>query len=87
MIRQLKLAIPTMVTDLSGSINLGLPDILTLAKHGRSYKLIPVLLADEIRGLEKNGRAVWPRHGFPLGPGSEGPINSSCNSYLIRLVV
>jgi hypothetical protein len=76
-----------MTTHLRSSINLGLPGVLTLAKHSGSHKPIPILLADEIRRLEKDGCAISPRHSFPLGLGGDGAVDSSCNSNLIRFMV
>ena len=73
--------------DLCRSINLCLPGVLSLSQDSGSHQLIPVLIADEVRRLEEDGRAVSPRHGLPPGLGREGAIDSTRYSFLICLVI
>lgn len=74
-------------SHLCSSIDLGLPDVFTLTKHGGGHKFIPILLADEIRDFEKDDCAVSPRHSFPLGLGRNGAINGPCNNFFVCLMV
>ena len=74
-------------TNLCSSINLRLPRILPLAEDGGSQEFIPVLLADQVRGLEEDGCAVPPRQGLPRGFSSKGTVDSPCDGRLIRLMI
>ena len=73
--------------DFRSSINLGLPGILPLSQDGGGHQLISILFADEICGLEKDGRAVVPWHSFPSGFGGECALDCPCDSCLICLMI
>ena len=74
-------------SNLRGSIDLRLPGVLPLAEDGGSQKFIPVLLANQVRRLEEDGRAVAPRQGLPRGLSSKGAVDSPRDGRLICLVV
>jgi hypothetical protein len=81
---------PVSSTDdanLCSSINLCLPNILSLSQDSSSDQFIPVLFADEFCSLEKDGSAIAPRHGFPSGLGCKGSLNRPCNSCLVCLMI
>ena len=73
--------------NLGSGINLGLPNILPLSEDGGSHQLIAVLFADEIRGLEKDGSTVAPRHSLPYCLRGKCALDCPCDSCLVRLVV
>ena len=73
--------------NLRSGINLCLPNILPLSEDGGSHQLIAVLFADEIRGLEKDGGTIAPRHSFPHCLGGKCALNGPCDSCLVRLVI
>ena len=77
----------TQGADLSSRIDLRLPRVLALSEHGSSHDLVPVLLADQIRGLEEDRRAVVPRHCLPLLLCGKRAVNSSSNCRLISLMI
>lgn len=66
--------------DLCRGINLCLPNVLPLAQNGSSHQLVPVLFADEVRSLEKDGCAIAPRHSLPPGPCGQGALDCPRNS-------
>jgi hypothetical protein len=74
-------------TDLCGGIDLCLPNILPLAQYGCSYQPVPVLFADEVRSLEKDGRAIAPRHSLPPSLCGQGALDCPRDSWLICLVI
>lgn len=74
-------------SDLRSGINLCLPNILSLSENGGGHQLIAVLFADEIRGLEKDGGTVAPRHSLPYCLGGKCALNSPCDSCFVRLMI
>ena len=77
----------TLTANLRRRINLRLPDVLSLSQDGGSHQLVPILAADEVRSLEKDGCAVAPWHSLPPSPGGQGAIDSTRDSCLICLVI
>jgi hypothetical protein len=73
--------------NLCRSINLRLPNILSLSEDGGSHQRIPVLFADEIRGFEKDGGSVAPWHSFPHFPGGKCALNCPCDGCFVRFVI
>lgn len=75
------------IAKLGSSVNLGLPDVLTLTKHGSSENLVAVLVGNEVSCLEEDGSTVVPGHVLPSGLGLEGALDGLLNKRLVSLVV
>lgn len=63
------------ISEFSGGVNLGLPGVLALTKHGGGHELVPVLGGDEVSGLEEDGGTVVEGHGLPCVTGGEGALD------------
>ena len=56
---------PEEIGHFGGSVNLGLPGVLSLSEHGGGHQFKPVLATDKVGGLEEDGSLVSPRHVLP----------------------
>ena len=63
------------VSQLGGRIDLGLPGILALAKHGDGHDVVAVLGGDEVGRLEEDGSSVGEGEGFPGWLGGQGGVD------------
>lgn len=75
------------ISQLSGGVDLGLPGILALAKHGGGHDIIAVLGGDQVGSLEKDGSTIRKGKSLPLGLGSQGGFDSLGNIGRCRGVV
>jgi hypothetical protein len=78
---------PPSRADLSSSIDLCLPRILSLTKHGRRHKLVSVLSADKICCLQEDGSTVVPGDGLPPCAGGKGTLDGGGDGSLISFVI
>lgn len=64
------------IRRLSSSINLSLPDVLSLAKHRRRNELVAVLASDQLSRLEEDGSAVDEGGVLPVLLGLQSGLDS-----------
>jgi len=64
------------ITQLSGSIDLGLVCVLALASHGCGHDLVAVLACDQVGGLEEDSGTVGKGEVLPCGLSSQSSIDS-----------
>lgn len=71
---------PNLKTDLCGSVNFGLPSVLSLSQHGCSHDLKSVLSSNQISSLEEDSSPISPWHILPFGLCLQSAIDSSLDS-------